>query len=307
MTGEASRLRIVAGGASGLVGSALIAALAAEGHHIERLVRGGRTIRGDEIAWSPEHGEIDVRRLDGRDAAIHLGGVTIAQRFTEKHKAAIRDSRVRSTRLLSETLAGLATKPRVLIVASAVGYYGDRGEQELDESSSPGSGFLPETCQAWEAAAQPARDASIRVVHLRFGMVLSSRGGALAKMLPAFRRGLGGRLGSGRQYMSWVSLEDAVGAALHALRDEQFAGPINVTGPSPVTNREFTAALGRALRRPTLLPVPAAAIRLALGEMGQTLLLEGCRAVPRVLLKRGYRFAHPTLEAAIQWALADDG
>ena len=300
------RMRIVVGGASGLVGKALCTFLATGGHTVIRLIR-ARAPAGDietpTIAWNPARGAIDPAALDGCDAVVHLGGITIARRFTKAHKEAVRRSRIESTRLLADTIAKLSRKPRVFIVASAVGYYGNRGDPWVDEASPPGHGFLPETCQEWERAADAARVAGVRVVHARLGVVLSAAGGALRAMLPAFRAGLGGVVGSGRQFMSWVALEDVIGALHHALMTDSAEGPVNVTAPNPVTNRRFTKTLGRLLDRPTIIPLPAPAVKLLLGEMGQALLLDGCRAAPRALERSGYTFALAGLEDALRWEL----
>lgn len=258
-----------------------------------------------EIAWDPAAGQLDPQQLVGLDGVVHLSGEPIAGgRWTAARKRAILDSRVGSTRLLCERLAGLAVPPRVLVCASAIGYYGARGDELLDEQSAPGSGFLAEVCTAWEAACAPARDAGIRVVHARIGVVLAREGGALASMLPPFRLGLGGPLGDGRAFMSWITLEDLVGAIGHALTQDQVVGPMNAVAPNPVRNAEFTRALGQALHRPAVLPVPSLALRLALGEMGPALLLASTRVVPRVLLDTGYVFQHPTLAEALQATLA---
>ena len=298
------RMRIAVGGASGLVGTQLCAFLTGGGHAVQSLVRGrSGKIAVDEIAWNPERREIDAAALEGQEAVVHLGGVSIAKRFSDAHKEAIRKSRVESTALLAGTLAKLKKPPRVLLVASAIGYYGDRGDEILDESSSAGNGFLPDVCRAWEQAADAARAAGIRVVHLRLGIVLSAAGGALASMLPPFRAGVGGRVGDGRQPMSWIALDDVIGAIHHALMDDSLAGPLNLTAPQPVTNAEFTAALGRAIRRPTLLPLPTIAVKVLLGEMGQVLLLGGCRAMPAVLTQSGFRFLCPTIDDALRWEL----
>jgi uncharacterized protein (TIGR01777 family) len=300
------RMRIAVGGASGLVGTQLSAFLATGGHTVVRLVR-GRSKPGEietpTIAWNPERGTLDAAALEGCDAVVHLGGVTIARRFSAKHKEDVRRSRVESTRLLAEAIAGMQRKPRVLIVASAVGFYGNHGDEWVDESSPAGTGFLPEVCQAWERAADAARAAGVRVVHVRLGIVLSAAGGALQAMLTPFRLGLGGVVGSGRQYMSWIAFEDVIGAIHHILMTDSIHGPVNLTAPHPVTNREFTKTLGRVLRRPTILPLPATAVKLLLGEMGQALLLDGCRAAPRVLERNGYAFALGGLEEALRWEL----
>lgn len=303
---EGGSVRILVSGSSGLIGSALVPALSAEGHAVSRLVR-GRPGPGD-VLWGPARGAVDAARLEGFDAAVHLAGESVAGRWTRTKKAAVRDSRVRGTRLLAEAFSRLSRPPQVLICASAVGFYGDRGDEVLTEQSAPGSDFLAGVCREWEAAAAPAAERGMRVAHLRFGVVLSPRGGALARMLPPFRLGLGGVIGSGRQYMSWISLDDAVGAVRHVLLNGSLAGPVNVTAPQPVTNRQFTRALGRALGRPTIFPMPAFAARLAFGEMADALLLSGARAEPARLLSSGYAFRTPDLEGALRrfWAKRPD-
>ncbi|MBW7905689.1 MAG: TIGR01777 family oxidoreductase [Phycisphaerae bacterium] len=301
------RLRIVIGGAGGLVGGQLCAFLSTGGHDVRRLVR--RPASDDtEIAWLPETGQLDAAALDRCDAVIHLGGESIAGgRWTGTRKQAIRRSRVASTRLLSDTLARLRHPPATFLCASAVGIYGDRGDELLNEESLPGDGFLSEVCREWEAAAERAAAAGTRVACLRLGVVLSRRGGALAAMLPVFRAGLAGPLGDGRQYMSWIALEDAVAAIHHVLWQPALRGPVNLTAPHPATNRGFTRALGGVLRRPAFVPAPAAAIRLGLGEMGQALLLEGQRVAPGRLLASGFAFSFPSLEEALRWELGLSG
>jgi uncharacterized protein (TIGR01777 family) len=235
---------------------------------------------------------------------VHLAGENIAERWTPAKKVQIRDSRVKGTELLSKTLAGLSSPPAVLVSASAVGYYGDRGEEPLTDDSAPGRGFLAEVCQAWEAATEPARERGIRVVRLRLGVVLSAAGGALAKMLPPFRLGLGGRLGSGRQYVSWIALGDVVGSIQHAIVTGGLQGATNAVAPRAVTNQEFTKTLGKVLARPTAIPLPAFAARLMFGEMADELLLASARVQPAKLLASGYQFRHPELEAALRHLLA---
>lgn len=295
--------RIAIGGATGLVGKQLSAFLSGGGHTVVPLVRGSDAAPARGIAWNPDQGHIDAAALEGLDAVVHLGGVSIAKRFTAAHKAAVMKSRVESTTLLAKTLGNLRNPPRTLVVASAIGIYGNRGEELLDELSVPGTGFLPEVCIAWEKSADAARAAGIRVVHLRIGIVLTPLGGALASMLPPFRAGIGGRVSDGKQVMSWIALDDVIGAIHHALMNEAINGPVNLTGPQPVTNAEFTAALGRALRRPTLLPAPAFGIKLLLGEMGEALLLGGGRAMPGALLDSGFRFLCPTVDDALRWEM----
>lgn len=292
-------MRILISGASGLIGSALARRLAAS-HEIVRLVR-GKTAGVREIVWNPEEGILDAGPLENIEAVVNLAGENIASgRWTAAKKSRIRASRVDGTSLLARTLANLPSPPRVFVSASAIGFYGDRGSEELDESSGAGFGFLAEVCRAWEAATAPAAEAGIRVVLARFGVVLAREGGALARMLPLFRFGLGGQLGSGRQYMSWIALEDAVGAISFLLENASLHGPVNITSPKPVTNRHFTTLLGRVLRRPTFMHAPAWALRFALGEMADEMLLTSTRALPRRLLESGYRFAKPELETTLR-------
>jgi uncharacterized protein len=296
-------MQVAVTGASGFIGAALVPRLIAAGHSVVPLVR--PTSRATEgrraIVWDPLMTDPDPAALDGIDAVVHLAGESIAGgRWTAARKQAIRDSRVLGTTRIASALARLPKRPRVLVCASAIGYYGDRGADLLDENASPGRGFLAEVCQAWEAAADPARQAGIRVVHLRFGIVLHPSGGALAKMLTPFRLGIGGRLGSGRQFMSWVTRSDLVGAIEHALIVESVSGAVNAVAPGAVTNAEWTRILGRALERPAVFPVPAAAIRLLFGEMGEELLLFSTRVLPARLKSTGFRFQHPELEGALR-------
>jgi hypothetical protein len=296
-------LKIAVSGATGLVGSTLCAFLSAGGHEIRRLVRrsGGQA---GEIVWDPEVGRIDGLGLEGLDAVVHLAGENIAAgRWSSERKRRILASRVRGTELLARTLSWLDAPPKVLLSASAVGFYGDRGEQPLDESSLAGKGFLAEVCSAWEAAAVTAAASGVRVVNLRFGIVLSPAGGVLARMLPVFRLGAGGRVGSGRQMLSWIGIDDAVGAILHTMCDDGLRGPVNVTAPEPVTNDAFTRTLAGVLRRPAFLPLPAAVVRASLGEMGEALLLSGQNAAPRKLLDAGFRFRHSALEDTLRFEL----
>jgi len=293
-------MRVLISGASGLIGSALGQRLAAEGHQVIPLSRTAAPAGQPGVQWDPTAGRLPPEDLEGLDAVVHLAGESVAGgRWTPERKERIRRSRVEGTGLLSRSLAALGHPPEVLVCASAIGYYGDRGDEELTEESPPGEGFLAEVTVQWEAAADPARQAGIRVVHLRLGTVLSPAGGALAKMLTPFRMGLGGRLGRGGQYWSWVSLSDAVAAALHCLARSAMSGPVNGVAPEAVTNAEFTAALGRALRRPTRFPVPGALLKLLLGEMGEALLLSSARVRPGVLLNDGFGFGQPQLTTAL--------
>jgi uncharacterized protein (TIGR01777 family) len=301
-------MRVAVSGSTGLVGSQAVASLSAAGHEVVRLVRRPPAPGEKAVRWDPEKGEIDAAGLEGLDAIVHLAGENIASgRWNAARKAAIRDSRVNGTRFLCDALAGLARPPKTLVCASAVGYYGDRGEERLIEESPPGKGFLAEVCREWEAASAPAARVGIRVVALRIGMVLSSKGGALSRMLPPFRAGLGGVIGGGRQYVSWVALDDLVGIVLHALQSGELRGPVNAVAPVPVTSREFTEALGKVLSRPTMLPVPAFALRLAVGEMADALLLASTRVAPRRLEETGYRFRFPELSAALRHLLGKGG
>lgn len=295
-------MRIAITGAGGLIGSALRARLVGDGHEVIRVGRYASTYPPD-VRWSIPHGQLNGSSLEGLDAVVHLAGEPIVGKWTHDKKQAIRDSRVDGTRLLTATLANLNQKPAVLISASAVGVYGDRGDELLDETAGPGEGFLAGVCQAWEAAAQPAVEAGIRVVPVRLGVVISRDGGALKKMLPAFRMGVGGPLGNGSQWMSWVGLDDVVGAVLHLIADGSVSGPVNLVSPKPVTNRQFTRTLAGVLRRPAVLPVPRFAARLAFGELADEALFASQRCEPGVLKKSGYTFRHPGLEAALRAAM----
>lgn len=298
-------MKVLVSGATGLIGAALGHALKDQGHQVVPLTRNPDGVDGPAVGWDPARSELDPSALEGFDAVVHLAGESIASgRWTEARKKRIRDSRVKGTALLADTLARLEKKPEVMVSASAIGLYGDRGDEKLDERSDPGSGFLAEVCIDWEAAAEPARRAGIRVVHPRFGLVLSAEGGALAKMLPAFKLGMGGKIGDGEQYMPWVTLPDVVGALGWAITRKDLTGPMNVTAPEPVKNAEFTKILGRVLGRPTLLPVPGFAARLALGEMGDQLLLSSARVLPVVATEQGYPFQHTELEAGLRAVLS---
>ncbi len=301
---------VIITGASGLIGSALTYSLEQHGHRVIRAVRREVIDPECELRWDPEEHEIDEARLEGTDAVVHLAGENIAgRRWSEAQKQRLFKSRARGTRLLSEAMARLQRKPRVFACASAIGFYGNRGEEQLDENSMPGDGFLAELCQQWEAECQPTRDAGIRTVNMRIGVVLSPDGGALAKMLLPFKLDLGGVIGSGRQYFSWIALDDVVRAIEFVLVGDSpggaIHGPVNLTAPEPVTNRQFTKALGRALRRPTLLPMPAFVARLAFGsEMADEMLLGGARIHPATLTAEGFQFKHPQLAGALRFLLS---
>lgn len=292
--------RIVLTGASGLVGSALGAFLSTGGHRVERLVRRPARLPG-EISWDPARGIIEAAALEGADAVIHLAGESVAAPWTAARKTAIRESRVASTSLLATTLAHLARPPRVLVSASAIGFYGSLPEgTRADERHPGGSDFLARVCRDWEAATAPAEAAGIRVVHARIGVVLAAGGGALARMLGPFRAGLGGVVGSGRQVLSWIALDDVVGALHYLVFTETVAGAVNLAAPTPVSNAEFTRTLGHVLCRPTVVPLPATAVRLLFGEMGESLLLGGAHVVPGILTASGFSFLYPSLEEALR-------
>lgn len=301
--------KILISGASGLLGSALAGALAARRLPVAQMVRkmpAQPDPMRESILWNPAASPAlaDSAALEGVSAAIHLSGANVGgRRWTASYRRELVESRVASTHALATALAGLRDKPKTLLVASAVGFYGNRDAEMLDEDSAPGSGFLAELCQQWEQAADPAREAGIRVAHLRLGVILAPGGGALAKMLPAFRLGLGGRLGSGRQWMSWIALDDAVRGFLFVQDHPELAGAINLAAPEAVTNAEFTRALGRALHRPAIFPVPALALRLAFGQMADETLLASTMAVPAKLLASGFTFLQSTLDSALQTAL----
>ena len=290
---------VVVSGSHGLIGSALVPALAAAGHRVRRLVRG--TAGPDEVAWDPGAGTIDAGGLAGAGAVVHLAGVGIGdKRWTGEQKRRIRDSRVTGTSTLAAALAGLPTPPAVLVSASAVGFYGDRGDEVLTEDSGPGRGFLAEVVRDWEQAAAPAAEAGVRVVHTRTGVVQTPTGGALAKQLPLFKLGVGGPLGSGKQWVSWVSIDDAVGGILHALTTDSLRGPVNLCAPEPTTSAGLARAIGRALHRPAVLPVPKVALSVVLGgQMTNEMVLASQRAVPQRLLASGYRFRHPEIGPAM--------
>jgi uncharacterized protein (TIGR01777 family) len=294
-------------GSTGLIGSALVERLRQDGHRVRRVVRSSSPAGADDVRWDPAAGTIDAAALAGVEAVVHLAGAGIAEhRWTDEHKRRILDSRVQGTGLIARTMAALDPRPSVLLSGSAIGIYGDRGDEVLTEESSPGEGFLVDVVQRWEGAAQPAADAGIRVAFLRSGVVLSRSGGALAKQLPLFRFGLGGRMGSGRQWIPWIAIDDEVGAIVHLLSPSAtVSGPVNLTAPTPVTNAEFTAALGRELHRPAVLPVPKFGPSLVLGrELAENLLFSSARVVPRKLEASGYSFLFPTLEQALRKEVA---
>ena len=297
-------LRLAVTGASGLLGSALAPFLTTGGHQVIPVSR--RPASGDAIHWNPPSGATDAAGFEGLDAVVHLAGENVGARWTRERKRRIRESRIAGTRRLSEALARLKRPPSVLVAASAMGIYGDRGDEILTEErvpTGPPPDFLVEVGREWEAATEPAREAGIRVVSLRFGIVLTPSGGALGRMLPAFRLGVGGPLGNGRQWVSWISIDDAIGVMHHALLTAALSGPVNAVAPEPVTSRDFAATLGRVLRRPALLPAPAAALRLLFGEMADTALLGSQRLSAARLLTSGYPFRHPRLEVAMRHVL----
>lgn len=299
-------MKVLISGSHGLVGKALIRSLVEDGHEVVRLVRGGHTPGALEIEWRPNQGRIDVQRLEGFDVMVHLAGESIASgRWTNEKKRTIRESRVKGTSLLSETIAGLSRPPSVFISASAIGYYGDRGDEELTEKSGPGNDFLASVCVEWEESTRAASENAIRTVLARFGIILDRHGGALAKMLTPFRMGIGGRVGDGRQWMSWIALDDVVNALKFLMLDTAVHGPVNIVAPNPVTNAEFTTTLGRVLSRPTFFPVPAFGARLAFGELADALLLSSQKVDPAVLEERGFAPYWPRLEPALQHLLQD--
>lgn len=300
-------MQIAVTGSSGLIGTALIAALRDAGHTAIPVLRPGGEADGNSLCWDPVAGTIDAAGFEGLDAVVHLAGQGIGdKRWTPEQKRRILDSRTGPTNLLAETLAGLAKPPPVLVSGSAIGWYGNRGSEVLTEASEPppGPDFAADVCVQWEAATAPAEAAGIRTVHVRTGIVLAGAGGVLPRMATPFKFGLGGRIGSGKQYMSWIAIDDEVGAILHAITTPELSGPLNATAPTPVTNAEFTAALGHVLKRPTLLPTPVPALKLVYGsELVEHLLIGGQRVVPDRLVDSGYTFAQPDLDGALRAAL----
>jgi uncharacterized protein (TIGR01777 family) len=296
-------MRVLVSGAGGLIGSALVRRLQGDGHQVVRLVR--RPPSTGEVQWDPGRGRLDAADLQDIEGVVHLAGAGIAERrWSAAQKAKILDSRVEGTGLLSATVAALTPAPTVMVSASAVGYYGDRGDHAITEDSQPGQGYLAGVCRVWEGATAAASDAGVRVVHARVGIVLAPGGGALGKLLPLFKFGVGGRLGSGRQYWSWISLDDAVGALAFALSCSDLTGPVNLTSPNPVTNADFTRALGAAVHRPAILPVPRLALAAAVGgQMAEEMLLTGAKVLPSRLTAAGYTFAHPDLADALRVAV----
>jgi uncharacterized protein len=297
-------LTVVVTGATGLIGHALVESLRAQKHDVRRILHSPRAREAGDIVWDPMRTPLSVDALAGADAVIHLAGEPIAHRWTDERKRAIRESRVRATEQLAQAVRALDVKPRVFLCGSAVGYYGNRGDEVLDETSPSGSDFLARVCVEWEDATKPMADAGVRVVFLRTGIVLSPRGGALERLLPIFRLGVGGPIGTGRQWMSWIGLHDHVRAMGHALVTDTLSGPANFCAPNPVTNAEFAVILGRVLRRPAIVPVPALALELLYGEMATATLLSGQRAIPKALSASGFTFGEPTLEAALRMEIA---
>ena len=295
-------MRILISGANGLIGRSLRELLTANGHTLLQLSRKGSNGL-DQIAWEPLKGQIEADKMEGLDVVVHLAGENVGQAWNDEVKHRIKESRMKGTRLLSETIATLKSPPKVFVCASAIGYYGVRGSEPLDENSASGTGFLAEVCRQWESATAPASASGIRTVNLRFGVVLSPHGGALKQMLPPFQMGAGGNLGDGQQYFSWVALTDAVSAIKFAIETPALSGPVNVVAPNPVTNAQFTKALGIVLGRPTFFPVPPMAARMIFGEMADEMLLGGAKIVPKKLQESNFNFQFPQIEDALRHEL----
>ena len=296
-------MKVLVTGATGLVGSELVPFLSKQGNEVIRLTRGKAKEANDGV-WDPEHNQFPKGRIEGTDVVVHLAGENIAgKRWNPAVKEELRRSRVNGTKLLCETITNLEKLPKTLICASAIGFYGDRGSEMLNETSPQGSGFLAELCHDWEAACEPARQKGIRVVNLRIGVILSTKGGGLAKMLPPFKMGGGGVMGTGNQYWSWIAIDDLIGIINFCMSHEKIAGPVNATAPCPVTNYEFTKTLGSVLGRPTIIPMPGFIARIALGEMANELLLASARVMPNRLSEAGYKFQYSSLEPALKHLL----
>lgn len=295
-------MKIIVSGAHGLIGSALCTFLNAKGNQVLTLSR-GFAADANSVRWDPEKGRLDKDKIEGVQAVVHLAGESVAQRWTDAAKTRIMESRRKGTRLLSETIASLKDRPEVFVSASAIGYYGSRGSETLSETSTAGNGFLAEVCKTWEEQTNIASSSGIRTINLRIGVVLSKKGGALAKMLPVFQFGLGGVLGEGNQYMSWISLDDLVEAIYFAISQENLSGPLNAVAPNPVTNRQFTDALSGVLKRPAILPVPSFGARLLMGQMADEMLLSGARVVPAKLQESGFKFQYTSIESALKHEL----
>jgi len=298
-------MKIAITGSSGLIGSALVKALVENGHRITKLVRTGGPVGAGSIVWAPDQGKLELAALEGFDAVFHLAGENIAEgKWSEEKKRRIRESRVRSTSLLCGRLKSLSSPPSVAVFASAIGIYGNRGNEELTEDSASGKGFLASVTDEWEAASDVLADSPIRVVKLRFGVVLSEKGGALPAMIKPFKLGVGGKIGGGKQYISWISIDDVINIMQFVIREEQLSGPVNVISPNPITNAEFTGTLARVLKRPAAASIPAFAIRLMAGrEMADEMLLASMRVLPRKLLDAGYNFLFPDLQATLRYHL----
>jgi uncharacterized protein len=296
-------MKVAVTGSSGLIGSALCTYITQKGHEVLRIVR-KKTSTAQDIFWNTENGKLEEEKLEGVDAIVHLAGESIASsRWTEAQKAKIRSSRIDGTKQLADAISKLAKPPKVVVSGSAIGFYGDRGNEDLTEQSQPGKGFLADVCREWEQSISPIRSKGVRIVNLRTGVILSTKSGALQKMLPIFKLGGGGNIGSGRQYISWISLDDEVMAIWHIINTDSIVGPVNCVAPNPVTNQEFTQVLGKVIHRPTVIPLPEFAARIIMGEMADELLLASQRCLPKSLLNSGYSFQYPNLEQALQHEL----